>query len=145
MQGKVKWFSEEKGYGFVTDDTLTDRHFGVRDVIGSELPKVGAIVEFESATGDKGLRAKKVAIISQTSAPAAAISAQTSSSNRDDRETCKSCNKKMVPRIITYRGNVQRSVCPFCGTTHKKFTSNIIWWILLALFIYPLFILIFSK
>ena len=27
----------------------------------------------------------------------------------------------MVPRIITYHGAVQKSVCPFCGKTHKTF------------------------
>jgi hypothetical protein len=27
----------------------------------------------------------------------------------------------MVPRIITYRGSPQKSVCPFCGETYKTF------------------------
>ena len=32
MRGKVKWFSMERGYGFVTDEEARDHYFAVRDV-----------------------------------------------------------------------------------------------------------------
>lgn len=32
--GSVKWFSTEKGYGFIRDAHGIDRHFAVRDVVG---------------------------------------------------------------------------------------------------------------
>jgi hypothetical protein len=56
-------------------------------------------------------------------------------SPHDDRETCSSCGKKMVPRIITgpplIRGQgswtpvPKKSLCPFCGATHKKFPPSL--------------------
>lgn len=30
----------------------------------------------------------------------------------------------MVPRVITYRGNVERTVCPFCGETYLDFVPD---------------------
>jgi hypothetical protein len=31
----------------------------------------------------------------------------------------------MVPRVITYYGQAQKSICPFCGTTFKNFPSGL--------------------
>jgi len=33
------------------------------------------------------------------------------------------CNRKMVPRIITDRGSLSHSVCPFCGGTYENFSN----------------------
>jgi hypothetical protein len=30
----------------------------------------------------------------------------------------------MVPRLITYRGEVLRTVCPFCAETYEDFTPE---------------------
>jgi uncharacterized paraquat-inducible protein A len=49
---------------------------------------------------------------------------------RDDRIACPRCGKSIVPRIVTNRGKLTRSVCPFCGATIKNFGS---WWPLLAI------------
>ena len=29
----------------------------------------------------------------------------------------------MVPRLITYQGSIEKSVCPFCGGTYKDFSK----------------------
>jgi cold shock CspA family protein len=113
VQGKVKWFSAEKGYGFIAGDDGTERHFGVRDVKGADLPSNGDTVTFDHQDGRKGPRATGIAIVSR--AP------PKSSAHRDDRVTCAGCGRKMVPRIITDRGSLSHSVCPFCGATHKNF------------------------
>lgn len=117
MQGKIKWFSAEKGYGYIVGDDGQDYYFNVPEVKGSELPSNGDAVRFEPGQGKKGPRAAAVVIASK------APSSGQSNSNRhsDDRATCPHCGKKMVPRIITYRGEPQKSICPFCGETYKKF------------------------
>lgn len=38
---------------------------------------------------------------------------------------CNSCQRSMVPRVISYYGRPLRSVCPFCGATFMKFPSGI--------------------
>lgn len=53
----------------------------------------------------------------------------------DEREICTSCGKKMMPRIITGPPLVhgqgswtpvpKKSICPFCGATHKKFPASV--------------------
>ncbi len=42
----------------------------------------------------------------------------------DDRVVCGACQRRMVPRVITYRGNVERTVCPFCGETYLDFVPD---------------------
>ena len=114
MEGKIKWFSAEKGYGFVTGSDGKDCYFAVRDVVGADLPGNGDSVTFEQRQGNKGPRASNVTITQK-------VSQQATSRGSDDRVTCPHCDKKMVPRIITDRGSLSKSVCPFCGGTYKDF------------------------
>lgn len=116
MQGVVKWFSVEKGYGFIAPDGGQDHYFNVHDLNGASLPSNGDLVQFESKAGNKGPIAFNITITAK--APA--------QNNRptDDRINCPSCGKKIVPRMITYRGDPAKSVCPYCATTVKKFSSD---------------------
>jgi len=57
-------------------------------------------------------------------------------SSSDERVTCGDCGKKMIPRIITgpplihgqgsWTPVPKKSVCPFCGTTYKKFPPSLL-------------------
>ena len=114
MEGKVKWFSTDKGYGFITGSDGVDRYFSVQDVVGATLPGNGDRVDFEHRAGKKGPRATGITIVARTTATSA-------TQRTDDRVTCPHCSKKMVPRIITDRGSLSKSVCPFCGGTYKDF------------------------
>jgi cold shock protein len=43
---------------------------------------------------------------------------------QDDRVQCRTCGRRMVPRLITYQGYIQRTVCPFCTETYEDFTPE---------------------
>lgn len=42
---------------------------------------------------------------------------------RNDRIDCPRCGTSIVPRVVTDRGRLTRTVCSFCGTTVKRFRS----------------------
>ena len=63
MRGKVKWFNNEKGYGFIEHTESTEDIFVHYSAILSEGFKTlveGQYVEFELVRTDKGLQAKNV-------------------------------------------------------------------------------------
>lgn len=41
-----------------------------------------------------------------------------------DKDECSHCGKLMVPRLVTFKGQAARSLCPFCGGVHKDFTED---------------------
>jgi cold shock protein len=61
-QGKVKWFNESKGYGFITQDGGEDVfvHYSAITGDGFRTLKEGEAVEFEVTRGPKGLQAANV-------------------------------------------------------------------------------------
>jgi len=61
--GTVKWFNDQKGYGFITpDDNGPDVfvHYSSIEGSGHRSLKEGQAVEFEAERGPKGLQARKV-------------------------------------------------------------------------------------
>ncbi len=61
-KGKVKWFNDHKGYGFIEQNEGDDVfvHFSVIDMDGFKTLQEGLEVEFECVSGEKGLQATKV-------------------------------------------------------------------------------------
>ena len=65
--GTVKWFSAEKGYGFITpdgDDSDVFVHYKAIDGDGYRTLTEGAKVEFGIVQGPKGKQAEHVTMVS---------------------------------------------------------------------------------
>jgi CspA family cold shock protein len=64
QHGTVKWFNDAKGFGFITTDGGEDVfvHFTAIQGNGYRSLQEGASVEFEVASGPKGLQAQNVTL-----------------------------------------------------------------------------------
>jgi CspA family cold shock protein len=62
MNGTVKWFNAEKGYGFITSEEGNDVfvHFSQINKDGYKTLEEGEKVSFELAEGPKGPQAENV-------------------------------------------------------------------------------------
>lgn len=61
--GKVKWFNNAKGFGFVIEDGKTEdlfAHFSVIKMEGYKTLKAGQRVNFEIIQGPKGMHAVNI-------------------------------------------------------------------------------------
>ena len=64
--GKVKWFNDAKGFGFITTDNGEDVfvHFSAIQSKGFRSLAEGSDVEFDLVQGPKGLQAANVNLLS---------------------------------------------------------------------------------
>ncbi len=65
LNGSVKWFNDQKGFGFITSEKGQDvfvHHSGINSTGFKTLPE-GAEVSFDTEKGDKGPRAINVTLI----------------------------------------------------------------------------------
>jgi CspA family cold shock protein len=60
--GKVKWFDNKKGFGFISQDAGPDVFVHHTSILGDGFKTLneGEPVTFETAPGDKGLKAQNV-------------------------------------------------------------------------------------
>jgi len=60
--GRVKWFNDSKGFGFIETDDGTDAFVHHSDIQGEGYKSLaeGDAVEFEISQGDKGPKATNV-------------------------------------------------------------------------------------
>lgn len=61
--GKVKWFNNAKGYGFINEEGKSDdlfAHYSAIEMDGYKTLKAGQAVSFEIIQGPKGLHAVKI-------------------------------------------------------------------------------------
>ncbi len=62
MNGTVKWFNNQKGYGFISDENGNDVfvHYTGLDMEGFKTLDEGQAVEFDVVDGNKGSQAVHV-------------------------------------------------------------------------------------
>ncbi len=68
--GKVKWFNDAKGYGFITQDGIDKDifvHYSAIQRDGFKTLREGETVNFEVVDGPKGLQATNVQIMPSAS------------------------------------------------------------------------------
>ncbi|MBS3803415.1 MAG: cold shock domain-containing protein CspD [Oleiphilaceae bacterium] len=61
--GKVKWFNNAKGYGFIIEDGGSDdlfAHFSAIQMDGYKTLKAGQAVTFDKKPSDKGIHAVNI-------------------------------------------------------------------------------------
>ncbi|MDR8014288.1 MAG: cold shock domain-containing protein CspD [Ectopseudomonas guguanensis] len=75
LSGKVKWFNNAKGYGFILADGRDEdlfAHYSAIQMDGYKTLKAGQPVRFEIVQGPKGLHAVNISAVTTTQdAPAA--------------------------------------------------------------------------
>ena len=64
VQGKVKWFVDSRGYGFIGRDNGPDVFVYYTDIVGEgyRTLKQGDLVDFEIVQGPKGPQASNVVL-----------------------------------------------------------------------------------
>lgn len=108
VRGKVKWFSIGNGYGYITNRENVDLYFGVKDIIGSDLPEYGDIVEYEQYIGRENAPAAQNIIITEKKNPTF------------KKIHCNNCKVDVIPRPWHFGGtdytNMKTAyLCPHCG------------------------------
>jgi len=61
--GKVKWFNDAKGFGFITPDDGSEdlfAHFSALNMEGFKTLKEGQKVQYEVTRGPKGMQASNI-------------------------------------------------------------------------------------
>lgn len=62
FEGTVKWFNEEKGFGFIRQEGTNDVFLHISQVEGPEMPDEGDTVSYYPKEGKKGMVAESVTI-----------------------------------------------------------------------------------
>ncbi|GAB4039371.1 cold shock domain-containing protein [Spirosoma gilvum] len=62
-KGVIRWYSTEKGFGFVTTDDNKDIYFHSEELINNILPIPGALVEFDIKDSSKGPKAQNIFVL----------------------------------------------------------------------------------
>jgi len=65
MNGTVKWFNAEKGFGFITGEDGQDvfAHFSQINIDGFKTLEEGQKVSFDVTQGQKGPQAENITIV----------------------------------------------------------------------------------
>lgn len=67
MNGKVKWFDNKKGYGFILAEDGREIFVHYTGIVSEGFKSLseGQIVEYEISSGDKGVQAVNVVVVAK--------------------------------------------------------------------------------
>lgn len=97
-RGKVKWFNNAKGYGFIIEDGCSDdlfAHFSSVQMDGYKTLKAGQAVTFDKKPGEKGVHA--INIVPDETPSRQDSSASASSTSQDEKLTSR---RDYPPRAV---------------------------------------------
>jgi CspA family cold shock protein len=117
QKGTIKWFSQEKGYGFIDGNDGVRRFFHVADTVGDFSPKTGIFILFEPRQDRKGPRAVGVRLNPDSLM-------EVGPTHPDGRVSCPHCSRLIVPRMTFWYGRPNRSFCPYCAGEVRNFFSE---------------------
>ncbi|WP_339801541.1 cold shock domain-containing protein [uncultured Marinobacter sp.] len=89
-KGKVKWFNNAKGYGFIIEEGCSDdlfAHFSSVQMEGYKTLKAGQPVTFEKKPGDKGIHAVNIVPDTQSASSSQTESQDDNSDNENHSRT----------------------------------------------------------
>ncbi len=117
-KGTVKFYNKEKGFGFIfSRERTSDAYFSINDWKNGSVPNGNDEVEFEMQTQANGKeKAINIKLIQSNY-----DKNKSNFTKNDDRITCPSCRKKIVPRLVTYRGRATHSLCPYCASRVNEY------------------------
>lgn len=131
MKGRIKFFSEKEGYGFIQGEDGIEYYFNIHGIKSfTSVPKMADEATFEASQHEVSSQRGKYPEACNVEIKQAVVSQSTVAKNEtadgegDSRVTCPKCHKKVVPRVVTYKGKPQASYCPFCGAQIKKFAED---------------------
>ena len=135
LQGTVKFYDSNKGFGFISCETEPDHYFRMENVKEPRPPKDGDEGTFTSKPSNRNPIADNVKFIRGNTSK----STSHRTTREDGRVVCTNCQKLMVPRIKFTNHRPDYSFCPHCFEKHKtrKRTTGekVAPWIFLAVFI----------
>ncbi|MBE6422812.1 cold-shock protein [Succinivibrio dextrinosolvens] len=142
MKGKVKFFKEQEGYGFILGENGEEYYFNVHDIKSFEkTPRMGDLAEFNVKASTAKNKKDKAVDVEITNADTSESNSRNENRRRDDRITCPNCGRKIVPRLVTYQGSPEKSLCPYCGARIQTFFVGYFKYVTFVIFLVVFFIM----
>lgn len=117
MKGMIKFYNKEKGFGFVVGEDNEEYYFNHSVIPFGKMPNSGDMIEFDTNLNATG-KHKNPEIATMNF-----LQKQQSINANDGKVTCPHCQVRVLPRLTTYYGKAERSLCPLCGGTIRDFTG----------------------